>query len=81
MKYFKMNKRRKNNYKGLLKWFILIIGTLLLFMAGSRQAFHQRGYEAIGGEVFILLIPAVYQIVSQMVKDLKEEIINDFKRI
>lgn len=73
-------RRKKHSYKNLIKWSLLIAGGILLFMAGSRQAFHQRGYEAIGGEVFLLLLPAAYYAIEQLVLDLKEEIINDFKR-
>lgn len=67
---------RKRHSEGLLKWTILVLLGILLFIAGSRQAFHQRGYEAIGGEIFLLALPAAYLAIEQMAK----EIIEDTKR-
>lgn len=46
-------------------------------MAGSRQAYHIRGYEAIGGEIFLLAIPLIYKAMGDMVRDLIIEIRND----
>lgn len=64
----------KRKLKNLAKWSLLVIASILLYMAGSRQAFHQRGYEAIGGEIFLLLLPAIYHSLEQMIQDIKEEV-------
>lgn len=41
-------------------------------------AFHQREYEAVGGEIFLLLLPFVYIVMKEMFKELAEEIKIDF---
>jgi len=58
----------------LLKWTGITISGILLFMAGSRQAFRYRGYDAIGGEVFLLLLPVIYYVIEQTALELVEEI-------
>lgn len=72
--------RKRKQFKKFLKWFGLIIAGIILFMLGSKQAFHQRGYEAVGGEIFLLLLPAVYYFFEQMVHELAEEIKEDYKK-
>lgn len=67
---------RKKHSEGILKWTILVLLGIVLYIAGSRQAFHQRGYEAIGGEIFLLVLPAAFLAIEQMLK----EIIEDTKR-
>lgn len=69
---------RKTHSEGLLKWTILVLLGIMLYIAGSRQAFHQRGYEAIGGEMFLLALPAAYLEIEQMVKEIIEDIKEDF---
>lgn len=72
-----MSKRRKR--PNIIKWFLLISIGIVLFMAGSRQAYHYRGYEAIGGEIFLLAIPLIYKAMEDMVRDLVAEIKNDYR--
>lgn len=47
-----------------MRVFLSIIVGLALFAAGHSYATSTRGYDAIGGEVFALMIPAAV-IVSE----------------
>ena len=53
---------------------ILITGTA--FMWGKGAALAERGYEAIGGEYLLLLLPAIYytgkRTVLDWITDLRE---------
>ncbi len=46
---------------------LLITGTAFLWGKGAAMA--ERGYEAIGGEYLLLLIPAIYYTGKRMVLD------------
>ncbi len=46
---------------------LLITGAA--FMWGKETAMAERGYEAIGGEYLLLLIPAIYYTGKRMILD------------
>lgn len=46
--------------------------TLALFAAACVLAYAQRGYLAIGGEIFILLIPAMRSFARIAMKEVRE---------
>ena len=45
------------------------IAGFILFRIGSEVAYAERGYKAIGGEGFALLLPLFYLIISRTVQD------------
>jgi len=49
---------------------LLITGAA--FMWGKETAMAERGYEAIGGEYLLLLIPAIYYIGKRTITDWEE---------
>lgn len=51
------------------KYAALTLAGVLLFRAGQAQAFIERGYEALGGEVFALFLPVLYWMVSRVIRD------------
>lgn len=51
---------------------LLITGTA--FMWGKGAALAERGYEAIGGEYLLLLLPAIYYPGKRMILDWVTEI-------
>lgn len=53
----------------IIKYIFLTIVGILLFRAGQAQALAERGYEALGGEVFALFLPVFYWMVSRIVRD------------
>lgn len=48
-------------------YFIFFILTLL----GIKEAYEQRGYFAVGGEIMIMLIPVILKFYLEMRKDNK----------
>ncbi len=51
------------------KYAALTVAGVLLFRAGAAYALAERGYKAIGGEVFALLLPVIYYTISATVRD------------
>lgn len=52
------------------KYAALTAAGFLLFRAGQAWAFAERGYKALGGEVFALFLPGFYWMVSRTVRDI-----------
>lgn len=64
------NRKRKKTWKDtLVKYILLTIAGIILFHFGSEVAYAERGYKAIGGEGFALLLPLFYLIISHTVQD------------
>ncbi len=51
------------------KYAALTLAGFLLFRAGQAHALAERGYEALGGEVFALFLPGFYWMVSRVIRD------------
>ncbi len=51
------------------KYAALTLAGVLLFQAGRARALAERGYDALGGEVFALFLPVFYWMVSRVVRD------------
>lgn len=51
------------------KYATLTLIGFLLFRAGQAHALAERGYEALGGEVFALFLPVLYWMVTRVVRD------------
>ena len=51
------------------KYAALTLAGFLLFRAGHAQALAERGYEALGGEVFALFLPVFYWMVLRVIRD------------
>ncbi|MFQ8807514.1 MAG: hypothetical protein ACLR8M_00855 [Oscillospiraceae bacterium] len=48
----------------------LTVAGILLFRAGAAVAYMERGYNAVGGEVFALFLPAFYYTFSHVIGDI-----------
>lgn len=53
----------------VVKYMTLTLTGVLLFRAGQAHALAERGYEALGGEVFALFLPGFYWMVSRVIRD------------
>ena len=53
----------------IVKYTALTLVGVLLFRAGQAHALAERGYEALGGEVFALFLPGFYWMVSRVIRD------------
>ena len=51
----------------------------VLFRAGAAYALTERGYKAIGGEVFALFLPVFYYTISATARDYIKEIKSIFR--
>lgn len=61
----------------IAKYAALTLAGILLFRAGQARALIDRGYEALGGEVFALFLPAFYYLISRTVRDTIEDTKNE----
>lgn len=48
---------------------VVLLLTAAAFAWGKQTALAERGYEAVGGEYLLLLLPAIYYISKQMILD------------
>ena len=48
--------------------FLLAVG-VVLFKQANAYAYAQRGYEAIGGEGFFLLLPLLWYLITTTIRD------------
>lgn len=72
------NRKRKKTWKDTLWTYILLtIAGIILFRIGSDIAYAERGYKAIGGEMFALFLPVYYLAISSTIKDIKESAKNE----
>lgn len=54
----------------VVKYTVLTLAGFLLFRVGQTHALAERGYEALGGEVFALFLPGFYWMVARIVRDI-----------
>ncbi|MCL2107794.1 MAG: hypothetical protein FWH20_00420 [Oscillospiraceae bacterium] len=59
----------KINKLNIIKWLAIIAITVILFLCAKKHAYEFRGYEAIGGEYIILLLPVIFVLIRKVVKD------------
>lgn len=62
--------------KCLIKYILITIAGVILYLLGAEAAYIQRGYIAYGGECFLLLLPLWWYLVETMVI----EAVNDIKQ-
>ena len=70
-------KRPVVDVRPILKYAALTLAGIMLFRAGQARALTERGYAAVGGEGFALLLPAFYYLISRAVRDMIEDAQNE----
>ena len=69
-------KRKRSLASVVLELATVLLVTALAFVWGKQTARIERGYEAIGGEYLLLLLPAIYytgkQTILDWIADLRE---------
>ncbi len=60
--------------KNVIKYLFLSLVGAAAFVAANSAATVDRGYYAIGGEVFFILLPLFWYLFGQMARDIKQEI-------
>lgn len=68
----KVIKFLKANKKVILKWFFVFVLSAVAFIVLHKLATVERGYNAIGGEIFMFLIPFFVWIAPEIKKSIKE---------
>lgn len=61
------------NKKKVLKWVLISVLSVILFVLAHKLATAERTYNAIGGEMFMLMIPFFVWYVQDCVKFFKED--------
>lgn len=64
------SRRIKINPAKIALYATLTVAGILLFQAGAAVAYAERGYRAVGGEVFALFLPAFYYTFSHVIGDI-----------
>lgn len=68
----KVIKFLKANKKVILKWSIVFVLAVVAFVGFHKLATVKRGYNAIGGEIFMFLIPFFVWVAPEVKKSIKE---------
>ena len=60
--------------KQLIKYLLLAAGGVALFLVTNQAETARRGYQAIGGEALLILLPVMYALLARTAKDMVREI-------
>lgn len=60
------------------KYAALTLAGIILFRAGATYALTERGYSAVGGEAVALLLPVLWYLISQTVRDFTKDVKNGY---
>jgi hypothetical protein len=55
--------------RAVVELVLVLLVTVVTFRAGVAYAYHERGYQAKGGEYLFLLTPPIYYAVKRTVAD------------
>ena len=58
----------------VVKYILLTGGGVLLYILAAKYALAERGYFAVGGEVFFLLLPVLYYVPAMVIRDYLRDI-------
>ena len=58
--------------KKCIKWFCVLTISVIAFVVTHKIATSDRGYNALGGEVFMLMIPFFVWAAPEIKKSIKE---------
>ncbi|WP_300608184.1 hypothetical protein [uncultured Oscillibacter sp.] len=58
----------------VVKYILLTGGGVLLYILAAKYALAERGYFAVGGEVFFLLLPVLYYVTAMVIRDYLRDI-------
>lgn len=74
-----MNQRARRAIRTTAKYIFLTAVGIILFKYASAYAMAWRGYKAVGGEYFLLLLPIFYAIVAEMARSMKQTVLEIFE--
>ena len=76
----RQRKAHRAFWLNVAKYVALTVAGILLFRVGAAYALAERGYKAIGGEVFALFLPVFFYIASVTVRDWFRDIKQEFQK-
>lgn len=60
--------------KAVIKYGLLTIAGVALYLLAREYALAERSYEAVGGEVFLLGLPLIWYAVESTIRDTAAQI-------
>lgn len=72
-------RRVRVNVWAIAKYTFLTVAGIILFRAGAAYGLKERGYSAVGGEVFALLLPVLWYTVEKTARDFIADMKDGFK--
>ena len=62
-------RHKKKSRLAAVERFLVLTATAALFIKAQSYALAWRGYFAIGGEFLLLLLPIIYYLLKQTIRD------------
>lgn len=69
-------RRKKKNRLATVEFLAVLIVTALVFIKSRDYALAWRGYEAVGGEFMLLLLPIIYYTAKRIITDIAIDFVN-----
>lgn len=67
-------RRKRKSRLAAVELLGVLTATAVLFVKAQSVALASRGYLAIGGEFMLLLLPIIYYLAKQTIRDFAEDI-------
>ena len=72
----KIKRFLKHNYKAIIKYTLILAVAIIAYELAHKAGTAERGYEAVGGEIFIPLLiifaEDIWKIIKAPFKEIKE---------
>lgn len=69
-------RRKKKSRLAAVEFLAVLIVTALVFIKSRDYALTWRGYEAVGGEFMLLLLPIIYYTAKRIITDIVIDFVN-----
>lgn len=73
-------KRKKKSRLAAAELLVVLIVTAVAFIKGRGYALAWRGYEAVGGEFMLLLLPIIYYEAKRIILDFVADFVYLYRR-
>lgn len=73
-------RRKKKSRLAAAEFLAVLIVTAVVFTKGLSAALAWRGYEAVGGEFMLLLIPIIYYEAKRIILDYVADFVALYRR-
>ena len=73
-------RRKKKSRLAAAEFLVVLIVTAVFFIKGMGYALAWRGYEAVGGEFMLLLLPIIYYEAKRIILDYAADFVDLYRR-